>query len=48
MQAKELYEQFIALLKSRYKPERVGNGVFQAMMDVSLVNDGPVSAWLDA
>ena len=25
-----------------YDPEKVKNGVFQAMMEVGLVNDGPV------
>jgi len=40
--AKELYDQFFNKVQALYRPERVKNGVFQAMMDVGLVNDGPV------
>ena len=40
-----LYERFIALLRA---PElRVETGEFGAMMDVELVNDGPVTLWLE-
>jgi len=40
-----LYQQFIALLGARGQPLgiRVATGEFGAMMDVELVNDGPVS-----
>ncbi len=41
-QAKELYDQFFAKVQELYSPDKVKNGVFQAMMDVGLVNDGPV------
>ena len=40
--AKELYDRFFATIQSQYRPERVKDGIFQAMMDVGLVNDGPV------
>lgn len=40
--AKELYDKFFASLQSLYQPDRVKDGVFQAMMDVQLINDGPV------
>ena len=40
-----LYEQFIALLKERGAP--VETGEFGAMMDVELINDGPVTLWLE-
>lgn len=40
--AKELYEYFYSRVRDLYAPERVKNGVFQAMMEVGLVNDGPV------
>ncbi len=40
--AKELYGQFYAKVQEMYTPEKVKNGVFQAMMEVGLVNDGPV------
>ena len=42
--AKELYEYFYDCVKTSYQSDRVKDGVFQAMMDVSLVNDGPVSS----
>ena len=40
-----LYERFIALLRER--GARVETGEFGAMMDVELVNDGPVTLWLE-
>lgn len=40
--ARKLYDYFIQRLSDSYKPERVKNGVFQAMMEVELKNDGPV------
>lgn len=45
MQAKELYENFCSLLAAEGVP--VEKGVFQAHMEVSLVNDGPVTLWLE-
>ena len=40
--ARDLYEQFVAALRSLL-PDRVHTGEFQAAMQVSLVNDGPVT-----
>lgn len=40
--AKELYDHFFTRVQELYDPEKVKNGVFQAMMQVGLVNDGPV------
>jgi D-tyrosyl-tRNA(Tyr) deacylase len=40
-----LYERFLAALRERGLP--VESGEFGAMMDVELVNDGPVTIWLD-
>ncbi|PYH97081.1 hypothetical protein BO71DRAFT_396515 [Aspergillus ellipticus CBS 707.79] len=40
--ARKLYDYFFQQLSKSYKPERVKNGVFQAMMEVELKNDGPV------
>lgn len=40
-----LYERFIALLRERGL--HVETGEFGAMMDVALVNDGPVTLWLE-
>jgi len=39
---KELYDHFISNVRKQYKEDRVKDGVFQAMMDVGIVNDGPV------
>jgi len=44
-QAIPLYERFIALLRER--GARTETGEFGAMMDVELVNDGPVTLWLE-
>jgi D-tyrosyl-tRNA(Tyr) deacylase len=40
-----LYERFVALLRAR--GARVETGEFGAMMEVELVNDGPVTLWLE-
>jgi len=45
--AKDLYEHFFSTIKQSYDPDRVKDGVFQAMMQVSLVNDGPVTLQMD-
>jgi D-tyrosyl-tRNA(Tyr) deacylase len=44
--AEALYEQFNSLLRD--KGLRVETGLFGAMMDVSLVNDGPVTLIIDS
>ena len=43
--AERLYERFIGMLTER--GVRVERGEFGAMMDVELVNDGPVTLWLE-
>ena len=45
-QAVELYEVFNSLL--REKGIRVETGIFGAMMDVELINDGPVTLIIDS
>ena len=40
-----LYERFVALLRAR--GASVETGEFGAMMQVDLVNDGPVTLWLE-
>ena len=40
-----LYEKFVALLRARIS--RVETGQFGADMKVALVNDGPVTIWLE-
>ena len=44
--ANDLYEQFIATLEQLKIPTQ--GGTFQAMMDVQLINDGPVTILLDS
>ena len=41
--AKDLYEYFVSQVRALHGQASVKDGVFQAMMEVSLVNDGPVS-----
>lgn len=43
--AQALYEHFVAVL--RQKGYRVATGRFGALMAVELVNEGPVTLWLD-
>jgi len=43
--AEPLYERFLALLRAR--GVSVASGEFGAMMEVELVNDGPVTLWLE-
>ena len=42
-----LYERFVALLREKAGGIRVATGEFGAMMDVELVNDGPVTLQLE-
>ncbi len=45
-QANRLYEYFVT--ESRKQLDHVATGRFQAMMDVELVNDGPVTILIDS
>jgi D-aminoacyl-tRNA deacylase len=45
-EANRLYEFFVA--EARRQISKVGTGRFQAMMNVELVNDGPVTILLDS
>jgi D-tyrosyl-tRNA(Tyr) deacylase len=42
-QAKVLYQRFVRKVEEGYQLGKVRDGVFQAMMEVQLINDGPVS-----
>lgn len=44
--AERLYEDFISALKAEFTGP-IGTGCFGAEMQVALVNDGPVTLWLD-
>ena len=45
-EARILYEYFVA--QARKLPLKVETGVFQETMRVELVNEGPVTIWLDS
>ena len=40
--ARTLYQAFFNKVGALYETEKVKDGLFAAMMDVALVNDGPV------
>ena len=46
--AEQLYEQFVSDLRIILGEKRVSTGVFRAMMDVELINDGPVSLMIES
>lgn len=41
-EARRLYQHFVHKVQAGYQADRVKDGRFQAMMEVALVNDGPV------
>ena len=47
MVALRLYERFIALVRERSGGMRIETGEFGALMEIELVNDGPVTLILD-
>lgn len=46
-EARRLYQYFVEKVQAGYQADRVKDGVFQAMMEVALVNDGPVTLELN-
>ncbi|XVF87390.1 hypothetical protein PTKIN_Ptkin18bG0116300 [Pterospermum kingtungense] len=46
--AKPFYESLVDKFRKAYNPDAIKDGVFGAMMKVSLVNDGPVTMQLDS
>ena len=47
-QAQTMYNQFLDMLKEGYEKDRILDGKFGEMMDVGLVNDGPVTLVIDS
>ena len=41
--AEKLYHYFVSCLEKSLGKEKVATGIFREMMDVELVNDGPVT-----
>lgn len=46
--AEKLYNEFVSHLRRHVGAEKVETGVFRAMMEVELVNDGPVTVLLES
>lgn len=46
--AQALYDKFLALLKENYEDDKIFDGKFGAMMDVELINDGPVTLVIES
>jgi D-aminoacyl-tRNA deacylase len=46
--AQVLYNQFLDMLQVGYETEKIKDGAFGAMMDVALVNDGPVTILIES
>ena len=46
--AQEMYSRFVEDVRANYEAEKVHDGVFGAMMDVELVNDGPVTIIIES
>lgn len=46
--AETMYQSFLEMLQKEYSSEKIHNGKFGAMMDVALVNDGPVTIVIDS
>ncbi len=47
-EAEPLYNIFVARMKSLLGESKVGTGVFRAMMEVKIVNDGPVTILIES
>jgi len=46
--ANSLYEKFIERVKENIGNEKVKTGIFQAMMEVTIINDGPVTIMVES
>jgi D-tyrosyl-tRNA(Tyr) deacylase len=47
-EAEEMYNSFLGMLRTGYEVEKIKDGKFGEMMDVELVNDGPVTLVIDS
>ncbi|MBM2840303.1 MAG: D-tyrosyl-tRNA(Tyr) deacylase [Bacteroidetes bacterium] len=47
-QAEPLYNMFVERMRSNLGRDRVVTGVFRAMMDVAILNDGPVTILIES
>jgi len=46
--ANDLYNRFLGILRECYANEKIKDGAFGEMMDVELINDGPVTLVLES
>jgi D-tyrosyl-tRNA(Tyr) deacylase len=46
--AKELYEAFIKRVRENIGADKVSTGIFGAMMEVKIINDGPVTVMVES
>merc|ERR1719284_311182 len=46
--SKLFYEEFLTEMRKGFKNDKIKDGVFGAMMEVNIVNDGPVTLELDS
>ena len=46
--AEKMYNAFVAMVREQYEADKVEDGVFGALMDISLVNDGPVTIIIES
>jgi D-tyrosyl-tRNA(Tyr) deacylase len=46
--AQEMYSVFLQKLRDAYDPLKIKDGAFGQMMEVDIVNDGPVTILLDS
>jgi D-tyrosyl-tRNA(Tyr) deacylase len=46
--AENLYEKFVRHLRDTLGESKVATGVFRAMMEVELINDGPVTVMIES
>jgi len=47
-QSRAMYASFLQFMSTQYTPEKIKDGKFGAMMNVSLTNEGPVTFTLDS
>ena len=47
-EAEPLYDHFVTSVQKMLGPDRVATGVFQSMMQVRMVNDGPVTILMES
>eukprot|EP00771_Trimastix_marina_P001832 gnl/Trimastix_PCT/2936.p1 GENE.gnl/Trimastix_PCT/2936~~gnl/Trimastix_PCT/2936.p1 ORF type:complete len:228 (+),score=22.38 gnl/Trimastix_PCT/2936:37-720(+) len=46
--SRPFFDTFVERVGRAYRPDRIQTGEFGAMMQVHIVNDGPVTIWLDS